>query len=145
MYSLNALVLFLSAVVSVNALTTPLVVRHAHHRAIAARVPAPEPVDVPVANFVKRQNPSNRRCKPRPSSSSVTSSSTPAPPPPSTTPRQQQPTTTNTPPAARPTSTTPPPPQPTTPKPSPTPKPNNSNSGGNNSNLPSFMIGTQTG
>jgi len=139
MYFTKPLVLFFSFAVSVSALTTPHVPRGVHHRALAGRVAVPAPADVTALPLRSRQN--GKRCKPRPSSQAVQ----PAPAPsPSTHIAQVAPETTHKPsPAPEPTTKEQPPPPTTTkkaasPPPSkPAPPPA--------SNLPSFMVGTQTG
>ncbi|KIM48131.1 hypothetical protein M413DRAFT_62330 [Hebeloma cylindrosporum] len=62
----NSLVILLSILSASSALATPHVVRH-HHRAIAARVALPAPIDLPLVPLRKRQD--SKRCKQRPSSS----------------------------------------------------------------------------
>ncbi|KAF8198919.1 expansin family protein [Pholiota molesta] len=95
----RSLVLLLAFAVASNALTTPHVVRHpAHHHALAARVAAPAPLDIPANPLRKRQN--TKRCRQR--SSSLLPLLLPASHPPRT-------------------------------------------SSGGGSNLPSFLVGTQTG
>ncbi|KAH9486862.1 Allergen Asp f 7 [Psilocybe cubensis] len=148
MSSKNVLVVLLSLFVAANALATPHAVRHsAHHRALAARVAVPEPLDVPALPLQKRQN--NRRCKQRPSSSAAHASTSPlvvqvpsssvAPPPvttkaaPTTTPTPKKESTTP-PPVQVPSTSKAPPPAKTTKAPAPV-----------TGNLPSFLVGTQTG
>ncbi|KAF8973997.1 RlpA-like double-psi beta-barrel-protein domain-containing protein-containing protein [Flammula alnicola] len=151
----KCLVLFLSLAASANALATPHVVRHpSHHRAIAARVAAPAPVDVPALSLRKRQN--TQRCRQRSSSVQAPSSTHPA-------------SSANILPVSKPTTSAKaaPPPAPTTstkkatPTPAPAPAPatthvqqaapapapatTKQSSTGSSSNLPSFMVGTQTG
>jgi len=134
----KVLVLFLSFAASASALATPLVVRHsAHHRAIAARVAAPAPLDIPAFPLQKRQN--TRRCKQRSSSiqgPTSTHVSSVVPVAPATTHVEIPATTKKQTPTAAPTTThaAPPPPAPTT-----------KQSSGGSSNLPSFLVGTQTG
>ena len=140
----NSLVLILSLFSASNALASPHVARH-HHRAIAARVAIPAPVDLPLVPLRKRQN--SPRCKKR-SSSAVN--------PPSSVPAASIPAAPATPVVVKPTSptnpaptTTPTPPPASTQAPAPAPKPTTTQAaqagGSNNSNLPSFMVGTQTG
>ncbi|PPQ64402.1 hypothetical protein CVT26_002109 [Gymnopilus dilepis] len=152
----KCLVLFLSFVASAQALATPHAVRSPHHhRAIAARVAAPAPIDIPAAPLRRRQN--TKKCRQRPSSSvqgppSATPSSSSVPvvvkptstthaaPPPSPTPPKETPTT--PPPAPSPTTHAKPAPSPTT---APAKAPSSGNTSGSSSNLPSFLVGTQTG
>ncbi|PPQ88638.1 hypothetical protein CVT25_010214 [Psilocybe cyanescens] len=154
----NILVLFLSFVVAANALATPNVVRHhAHHRAIAARVAVPEPLDIPALPLQRRQN--NRRCKQR-SSAINPPASTPASASvaPTTSKVVQVPATTVIPtpsvvpattPKKEPTTPAPAPVPTTTKAPAPAPAPTTTKApapvAGGGSNLPSFMVGTQTG
>ncbi|KAF9481356.1 hypothetical protein BDN70DRAFT_803471 [Pholiota conissans] len=154
----SSLLLLLLAALAANALATPQPIHHAaHHRALAARVAAPAPLHVPSAPLRKRQN--SKRCKQRTSSSPPAASSTrassspavvnvaptpklttttkaaePTPTPKTTT--RAEPATTRPPTTTHTTSTKAPAPAPTTKKPA-------SSNGG--SNLPSFMVGTQTG
>jgi len=139
---INSLVLVISFLAASNVLATPHVVRH-HHRAIVPRLPAPAPalapLDVPLVPLRKRQN--SRRCKQK--SSSVLPSSTPAVSPsnkPATTPGYLKVDTPTTP-TPTPTSTTVPTPKPTTTQPSQ----GGGSTSSSSSNLPSFMVGTQTG
>jgi len=160
MYFTKPLVLFFSAI-SVSALATPHVNRGVHHRALAGRIPVPVPAgDAPALPLRSRQN--GKRCKPRPSSQAAQPSTAPetttkaAPPPPSTHNAQVAP---------KPTTEAPPPP-PTTHEPSPTPQPTTKEqpppppatttkkaappppskpAPPPASNLPSFLVGTQTG
>ena len=121
--------LLLSFLAASNVFASPHVAPH--HRAIAARVALPAPLDLPLVPLRKRQN--TKRCRHR--SSSLT--------PPSSTPVVVKPTTSFTKPAA--TSTETPTPVPATTQ-APAPRPTTTqraSSGG--SNLPSFMVGTQTG
>jgi len=129
----NSLVFLLSLFAASNALATPHVVRH--HRAIAARVALPAPLDLPLVPLRKRQN--SKRCKQR-SSAVKPPSSVPAV---SSTPVVVKPTTTPT----KPPPTTPTPSPSTTYAPAPKPTTTQRSSGGSSSNLPSFMVGTQTG
>ncbi|TFK41083.1 RlpA-like double-psi beta-barrel-protein domain-containing protein-containing protein [Crucibulum laeve] len=146
---IKSLVLILSAIASVSALATPHAARNSfHHRALAHRapVPVPAPLNVPVAPLRKRAN--GKRCRQRPASSSAVAAPTTTTPvanaapeptvekPTTTTAAQEKPTTTDTP-------ATTPKPSPTTTKAVETPKPATTQA--NNSNLPSFMVGTQTG
>ena len=129
----NSLVFLLSLFAASNALATPHVVRH--HRAIAARVALPAPLDLPLVPLRKRQN--SRRCKQRsssvdPSSSIPVVASTPAVVKPTSTPTKPNPVTQ----APSPS---------TTPAQAPRPTTTQRSSGGSSSNLPSFMVGTQTG
>jgi hypothetical protein len=133
----NSLVFLLSLFAASNALATPHVVRH--HRAIAARVALPAPLDLPLVPLRKRQN--SKRCKQRssavnPLSSDPAVSSTPVVVKPTTTPTKPPPTT----PTPSPSTTYAPAPKPTT-----TQRSSGGSTGGSSSNLPSFMVGTQTG
>ncbi|KIK06919.1 hypothetical protein K443DRAFT_673811 [Laccaria amethystina LaAM-08-1] len=130
---IKCLVLLLSVAASTDALATPHAARHSvHHRAIAARVADPAPLDVLPVPIRKRAD--TKRCKQRASSSVLQVSSstppvihavnTPVPTQPTTTPPPQQATTTYKP--VTPTTTT---------------KVAAPASG----NQPSFMYGTQTG
>lgn len=135
----NSLVFLLSLFAASNALATPHVVRH--HRAIAARVALPAPLDLPLVPLRKRQN--SKRCKQRssavnPPSSVPAVSSTPVVVKPTTTPTKPPPTTET--PTPSPTTTYAPAPKPTT-----TQRSSGGSTGGSSSNLPSFMVGTQTG
>jgi hypothetical protein len=136
----KSLVLFLSLVVSTSALATPHVVRHAaHHHALAARVAVPEPIEVPVAPLRKRQN--SKRCRQRSSSAVLLPSSTSS--------KVHSSTSTSI--RSTPTSTHPPAevtthaqPIPTTSK-TVTPAASTTKTAKPAGNLPSFMVGTQTG
>lgn len=151
MYFTKPLVLFFSAL-SVSALATPHAHRGVHHRALSGRITVPAPAgDVPALPLRSRQN--GKRCKPRLSSQSPAPETTKAAP--STHNAQVAPKTT----------TEAPPPPPTTQKPSPTPKPTTKEqppppatttkklaapppskpAPPPPSNLPSFLVGTQTG
>ena len=133
----KSFVLFLSLVASTSALATPHVVRHAaHHHALAARVAAPEPVEVPIAPLRKRQN--SKRCRQRSSSAAILPASTSISKVHSSSVR------------STPTSTHPPAevtthiqPKPTSTKAAAPAVP--STKATNPGNLPSFMVGTQTG
>lgn len=165
MVFLKSIVLLFSIAASTSALATPHAIRHVgNHHAIAARIAAPAPLDLPSsAPLRKRQN--TKRCKQRSSASlgptpsaaaaaaalpssqqgdAPTTTKKPAPAPtttkeaPPATTKDVPPTTTK----AKPT----PAPSPTTTKAAPAPAPTTTKaSGGGNSNLPSFMVGTQTG
>jgi len=129
---LNSLLLLLSLFAASNVLASPHVAPH--HRAIAARVALPA-LDLPLVPLRKRQN--SKRCRQRSSSLN----------PPSSTPVVVKPTPSFTKPVAttreRPTPT--PTPAPATTQASP-PKPTTTQrASGGGSNLPSFMVGTQTG
>lgn len=157
--------LVLTAVAAVaNALATPGAVRHggAHHRALAARVAAPAPVAIPGQVIRKRAN--SKRCRQRSSAVPVPSSTSPAvsspapenaapiptlasssaapPPPVSSSP--PAPETTKKASSTRVATTPAPAPTTSTPAPAPSTSKAPSNSGGS-SNLPSFLVGTQTG
>jgi len=129
----NCLVLLLSVAASTSALATPHAARHSlHHRAIAARVADPAPLDVLPVPIRKRAG--TNRCKQRASSSVLQVSS-------STPPVIHA---INTPvPVAQPT-TTPPQPATTTYKPV-TPTTTTKVAAPVSGNQPSFMYGTQTG
>lgn len=130
----KCLVLLLSVAASTSALATPHAARHSvHHRAIAARVADPAPLDVLPVPIRKRAD--TRRCKQR-ASSSVLQVSSSIPP---------VVHAVNTPvPAAQPTTTPPPQPATTTYKQA-TPTTTTKVAAPASGNQPSFMYGTQTG
>jgi hypothetical protein len=149
----KCLVLLAAFAAVANGLATPHVVRHpAHHRAIAARVAAPAPIDIPGQQIRKRAN--TQRCRQRSSSAPVPVSTSPAssapavnaaPIPTTSKAAQPAPTTKKTTAQAPTTAAPAPAPAPTTHAPAPAPTTSKAASTSNNSNLPSFMVGTQTG
>lgn len=129
------LVVFLSFVASATVLASPHLARSAHHRAIAGRVAVPVAANIPIPQIRRRQN--TKRCKPRPSSAQLVNESTTSQAPEAEqTPNLPKPVTTQ----VRVTTK-----NPATsnyqPPPAPTPKPAKAPT----SNLPSFMVGTQSG
>lgn len=131
---LKCLVLLLSVAASTSALATPHAARHSvHHRAIAARVADPAPLNVLPMPIRKRAG--TQRCKQRASSSVLQVSSSVAP----------VIHVANTPvPVAHTTTTPPPQPATTTYKPV-TPTTTTNVAAPVSGNQPSFMYGTQTG
>ncbi|KAF8622916.1 hypothetical protein AX15_006677 [Amanita polypyramis BW_CC] len=133
--------LLLSVALSAHALASPHIARAHHHRAISARLVAAEADDAPQPIQLVQPRRLSKRCKPR---SSSLAHSTPTPSTTPTSPAQQQPTSASESPVVPPqehttshTHST------TTYEAVPTTTQRSSSHIG--SNLPSFLVGTQTG
>ncbi|KAL5495143.1 DAG7 [Sanghuangporus weigelae] len=165
MSSFSKVLVLFTLTISVSGLATPHVLRSPHgHHALAARManPAPSPAVGPYGREVKVVKPKRKRgdtgrCKAQTQTSSAapSSSSSEAPQPTSSVEPvaavAASPSSSSEAPAPPPATTPAPPPEPTTSEaPAPAPAPatsdsGSSNSGGSNSNLPSFLVGAQTG